>query len=88
MPADVRINKLLGYVDEMLAILEEIQADMKKNVGDENTQSNPDAHKIAFYQSQAKRASALSDLLEDEVITSLIGLSNLSGPIKHLKEEE
>lgn len=88
MPADVRINKLLGYVDEMLAILEEIQTDMKKNVGDENTQSNPDAHKIAFYQSQAKRASALSDLLEDEVITSLIGLSNLSGPIKYLKEEE
>jgi len=88
MPADDRIKKLLSFVDEMLMILDDIQADMQNNVDIEKNKENMDEHKIAFYQSQKKRASNLAALLEEDVITNLIGLSNLSGPIKYLKEEE
>ena len=88
MIADPRIQKIMGLIDQVLGMLEGIQKDMQRNVEEEQTKAAPDDHKIAFYRSQAVRAQSLSDLLEGEVITMLIGLSNLSGPIKYLKGEE
>jgi len=88
MTADPRIQKIMGLIDKVLGMLEGIQKDMQRNVEEEQTKAAPGDHKIAFYRSQTVRAQALSDLLEGEVMTTLIGLSSLSGPIKYLKGEE
>jgi len=88
MTADPRIQEIMDHIDQVLGMLEGIQKDMQRNVEEEHTKVAPNDHKIAFDKSQAVRARSLSDLLEGEVITMLIGLNNLSGPIKYLKEDE
>lgn len=72
---------------KIIDILDEIQKEMHEFSEDENSKENKSLHKIAFYQSQAERASNLSQLLENDVINHLIGLNNLAGPIKNIKEK-
>ena len=87
MAADERVDEIMGHVTHMIELLEAIKADMNAAGETEKQKSNPDTHKIAFYESQQKRASRLADLLDDEVSTQVYGLKNISGPIKYLQEE-
>lgn len=88
MAAEPRIQDIMDLTDEIISILGDIRADMKKYIEGEEIKKLPNDQKIAFYQSQIDRTINLTDILEEDVITSLIGLSNISGPIKYLKEDE
>ena len=87
MAADERVDQIMGLVTQMIDLLEAIQGDMRQAGEDENRKPSPDNHKLAFYESQAKRARKLADLLDEEVSTQVYGLKNISGPIKYLQEE-
>lgn len=87
MAADERVDQIMGHVTQMIDLLDAIQADMRQAGEEENRKSSPDNHKLAFYESQAKRARKLAGLLDDEVSTQVYGLKNISGPIKYLQEE-
>jgi hypothetical protein len=88
MAADPRIHGLMDHVEQMIQILEDIQKDMLELEKKENEDTDPDFHKIGFFKSQYKRARNAIDLLNDDLVTILIGLNNLSGPIKYMVDEE
>jgi len=87
MAADPRIHKLMDLADEMIEVLEDIQRDMSDRAKTESKKPDPADGKIGFFNSQAKRAGSAIDLIDEDLITILIGLNNLSGPIKYMEEE-
>lgn len=86
--ADPRIQELLEHVDSMLDLLDAISEEMKHNYSIEEKEFVSDGHKLSFYNSQKERAKELYKFLENDIISKIIGLRNLSGPIKYLKDEE
>ncbi len=88
MAADPRIHELMDHVDRMIELLTSIQEDMKAKEIAESKRSHPDRSKISFFASQFNRAEKAIDLLDEEMISILIGLNNLSGPILYMEDEE
>ena len=85
--ADGRTSELINHIEEMMRLLQDIHEDMEVYKKDEASKAAPSSYKLNFYKSQAQRAEKLSKLLEDEAVTMVNGLRNLSGPIKYLREE-
>ena len=85
MSAEPRTQKLINHIDIMLAMLEEIQADMRTAQEEETKKLTPDTHKLSFYASQAQRAARLAALFENDAIDQVHGLRNLAGPIMYLR---
>ena len=88
MAADPRIHELMDHVEKMIELLTSIQEDMKAKELAESKRSHPDQSKISFFVSQFNRAEKAIDLLDEEMISILIGLNNLSGPILYMVDEE
>lgn len=85
MPGDIRIQALIDHTEAMLTILEKMAADTGEEMTAVQARPEADRHYLAFLQDLKKRAGRLHDLLEEDVITQLIGLNNLIGPIDHLR---
>ena len=85
--ADPRIMELLNLIEEMVKILPNIKTDMEKYIKEEVSHPKPNRYKINFYEAQSDRVDVLVQMLENEVISKISGLRNLSGPIKYLREE-
>lgn len=85
--ADARTSVLINHVEEMLKLLDGIQADMDIYQKEEQAKDNPSSYKLNFYKSQSQRAQKLAQLLEEDAVYLVNGLRNLSGPIKYLREE-
>ena len=85
--ADGRTSELINHIEEMMRLLQGFHEDMEVYKKDEASKAAPSSYKLNFYKSQAQRAEKLSKLLEDEAVTMVNGLRNLSGPIKYLREE-
>jgi hypothetical protein len=88
MAADPRIQEITNLIDQAIETLKEINQDMRQNAEKEGNKNSPDAQKLAFYQSQASRTESLASLLEEDAITKLIGISDISGPIKFLLDKD
>jgi D-proline reductase (dithiol) PrdB len=85
--ADARTLELITHIEEMMTLLQSIQADMENYQKDEQAKQVPSSYKLNFYKSQAERAKKLSNMLDEEAVYMVNGLRNLSGPIKYLREE-
>lgn len=84
--AEPRTQLLINEIDKMLKQLDEIVADMQNAQQAENAKTEPNAHKLSFYQSQMLRAKKLASMFENEAIDQVHGIRNLSGPIKYLRK--
>ncbi|NMB61849.1 MAG: hypothetical protein GYA18_05860 [Chloroflexi bacterium] len=86
MAVDKRTDQLMGHVEAMLQIIDEINHDMQSRIDTEKANENPSEPRINFYLSQQKRLVKLADLLEEEILEILIGIRNLSGPIEYMED--
>jgi hypothetical protein len=86
MAVDKRTDQLMGHVESMLQIIDDMKRDMQSRIDGENASGNPNESHINFYQSQQKRLIKLADILEEEILEILIGIRNISGPIEYFKE--
>jgi hypothetical protein len=85
MPGDPRINAMIEHIDRIVDLLACISSDAEQEIQSLNEQLGCDPHLIAFLQDLRKRSKALSDLLEEEAVSQLIGINNLLGPVDHLR---
>lgn len=88
MAAEPRIQMIMDLIEQVFEHLEGIRKSMEESIETESAKETPDPHKVAFYNSQISRVERLTDFLEEDVLTELIGLSNISGPIKYLQDED
>ncbi|MEL7654950.1 MAG: hypothetical protein C4545_05910 [Anaerolineaceae bacterium] len=86
MAVDKRTDQLMAHLESMIQILEDMDQDMQSRIDDENGCENPNKQRIIFYESQKKRLVNLHEILEDDVLTVLIGIRNLSGPIEYFEK--
>ncbi|NMC47758.1 MAG: hypothetical protein GYA52_13105 [Chloroflexi bacterium] len=86
MAVDKRTDQLMGHVDVMLQIIDDMNQDMQSRIDNEKKNANPSEPRINFYLSQQKRLVKLADLLEEEILEILIGIRNLSGPIEYMED--
>jgi hypothetical protein len=86
MAVDKRTDQLVGHVESMLQIIDDMKQDMQSRIDGENAGGNPNESRIHFYQSQQKRLVKLTDILDEEILEILIGIRNLSGPIEYFEK--
>jgi hypothetical protein len=86
MAVDKRTDQLMGHVESMLAIIDDMNQDMQSRIDEEKASGNPNEPRINFYLSQQKRLIKLTDMLEEEILEILIGIRNISGPIEYFEK--
>lgn len=86
MAVDQRTDQLMGHLEVMLQIIDDMRQDMQSRIDGENTRENPNESRIKFYLSQQNRLVKLADMLEEDILEILIGIRNLSGPIEYFEE--
>ena len=86
MAVDKRTDQLMGHVESMLAIIDDMNQDMQSRIDEEKASGNPNESRINFYLSQQKRLIKLTDMLEEEILEILIGIRNISGPIEYFEK--
>ncbi len=85
MAVDKRTDELMGHVESMLDIINDMTEDMQSRIKKEETKDNPDESRIHFYQSQLNRLVKLNGLLEDDILEVMISIRNISGPIEYME---
>lgn len=86
MAVDKRTDQLMDHVESMLQILEDMNQDMQSRINEEVGSESPNKSKITFYNSQIKRLLNLHDVLDEDILTIIIGIRNISGPIEYFKK--
>jgi len=85
MAVDKRTDELMGHVESMLDIIDDMTEDMQSRIKKEEAKENPDESRIHFYQSQLTRLVKLNGLLEDDILEVMISIRNISGPIEYME---
>ncbi len=83
MAVDKRTDQLMGHVESMLQLIDDMSQDMQSRIEKEEASATPNESHIEFYQSQIKRLDKLIGLLEDDILEVLISIRNISGPIEY-----
>jgi len=86
MAVDDRTDELMGHLEAMLQIADDINQDMKNRMKQEEKKEDSSKSKIEFYESQIRRLVHLHEILDDDVLTMLIRIRNISGPIEYFKD--
>jgi len=86
MAVDKRTDQLMGHVEAMLQIIDDMNQDMQSRIDSENAGEHPSEPRINFYRSQQKRLLKLTDMLEEEILEVLISIRNISGPIEYMED--
>jgi len=86
MAVDERTDQLMGHLEAMIQLLQEMDQDMQQRKVQETKKENPSKSKLEFYESQSKRLAALQNILEEDVLEMLIGIRNISGPIEYFQK--
>ena len=85
MAVDKRTDQLMGYVESMMEVVDDMTEDMRSRIKKEKAKDTPDESRIHFYQSQLTRLDKLTGLLEDDILEVMISIRNISGPIEYME---
>jgi len=85
MAVDKRTDQLMGYVESMMEVVDDMTEDMQSRIKKEKAKDTPDESRIHFYQSQLTRLDKLTGLLEDDILEVMISIRNISGPIEYME---
>jgi len=88
MPGDTRIQGLANHADAMVALLEDISSEMLDKAAVLKTKPGYNPEALAFLEDLAVRADDLAELIEEDILSRIMGINNLLGPTLHLLAAE